>query len=264
MQVDDDGGLETIAPHVTDYLDPLIAPERCGDVWRVALKLIAKLGVRGVTFHNVRDDAAAAQARLVVAATAEGFDVRREAGDVCPYLKLPATWDAYLAGRDAHARKEIRRKLNKATKLGGVRVVRCGRDPREIDAALATAVALMERAPGGKGEDVRRTLGPVLEMAAPALLAAGRMWLTTLYLNDRAAACTLQFPHAGGPQLYNCGFDRALKAFSPGCVLLAELIRLAIESGAPTFDLLRGQEAYKYALGAVERRLVTLRFRRVA
>jgi CelD/BcsL family acetyltransferase involved in cellulose biosynthesis len=261
FQAGDDGGLETIAPHVTDFLDPLIDPACAEEVWLLALRLVASMNASGVTFHNVRE-AALSRPSLAAAAAATGFDVAERPGDACPYLRLPATWDEFLATRDAHARKEIRRKLNKAMKQGAARFERCGTDAGEIAASVKTALGLMGRAAGGKGADVRRTLAPVLEMAAPPLLASGQMWLTTLYLNDRPAACTLQFPHVDGPQLYNCGFDRACKSFSPGCVLLAELIRGAIESGAPTFDLLRGQEGYKYDLGAVDRLLMTVQLRR--
>ena len=36
---------------------------------------------------------------------------------------------------------------------------------------------------------------------------------------------------------------------APGIVLLAHVVRDAIERGFPTFDFLRGEEPYKYAFG---------------
>jgi CelD/BcsL family acetyltransferase involved in cellulose biosynthesis len=138
---------------------------------------------------------------------------------------------------------------------GEGRVVRCGKDDAEIAQSLAVALGMMEQAPGEKGEAVKRFLRPLLEKAAPALIARGQMWLTTLYVNDQAAACTLQFPHGDGPMLYNCGFDGAKKEWSSGVVLTAMIIQRAIESGAKVFDLLRGEEPYKQKLGAVNRPL---------
>jgi CelD/BcsL family acetyltransferase involved in cellulose biosynthesis len=116
----------------------------------------------------------------------------------------------------------------------------------------AAAGAVDKRLAGNDGEvaDLVDNLRPLLERAAPPLIARGQLWLDTLYLNDQPAACTLQFPHPTGPQLYNCGFDAAKREYSPGVVLTAEILRHAIESGANTFDLLRGQEPYKYKLGA--------------
>ncbi len=74
-------------------------------------------------------------------------------------------------------------------------------------------------------------------------------------VNDEPAACILQFPHLKGPELYNCGFDPAKKEWSPGVVLVALAIQQAIKQGYETFDLLRGQEPYKYKLGAFDRPL---------
>ena len=160
-------------------------------------------------------------------------------------------------------RKETRRKVNKAFTRADAKIVRCPPDPAEIAKTLPIALSLMEQAPGEKGEAVRNHLRPLLERAAPALITQGRLWLDTLYLNNQPAACTLQFPHPTGPQLYNCGFDAAKREFSPGVVLTAEILRHAIESGAQSFDLLRGQEPYKYKLGAQDRPLWMLTLRKV-
>lgn len=257
MHVRDDGLLETLAPGVTDYLDPLIHPDHEPDAWRVLLKLLAKLRGgkwRNVTLHNVRDNAPC-RTLLPDLAQEAGFTIEAKVTEHCPTLALPKTWDDYLATLDAHERKETRRKINKAITKGNARLVRCPPDRAEIAKALVYALALMEQAPGEKGEAVRRTLRPLLEKAAPPLITSGQLWLTTLYVNDDPAACTLQFPHASGPMLYNCGYDNSKREWSPGVVLTAEIIRQAIESGAPTFDLLRGQEPYKYKLGAVDRPL---------
>ena len=257
MSVRDDGLLETLAPGVSDYLDPLIHPDHEADVWRVLLKLLAKLRGgkwKNITLHNVRDGATC-RTILPELAAAEGFAFESRVYESCPYLKLPKSFDEFLATLDSHERKETRRKLNKVMTKGNGRLARCGPDAAEIAASLPVVLAMMEQAPGEKGQAVKRFLRPLLEKAAPALIAQGKMWLTTLYVNDEPAACTLQFPHPDGPQLYNCGFDGAKKEWSSGVVLTAMIIQQAIESGAGVFDLLRGEENYKYKLGAVNRPL---------
>jgi CelD/BcsL family acetyltransferase involved in cellulose biosynthesis len=264
LNIRDDGLLETLAPGVSDYLDPLIAPEIESDVWRILMKVFARLREgkwKGVTLHNIRDNAPC-RALLPEIAAAEGFSFEARTDQACPCIALPATWDGYLATLDAHERKETRRKINKAMTKGNGRLVRCSGDPAEIKGSLATALSLMEQAPGEKGEAVKKTLRPLLERAAPALIADGRLWLTTLYINDQPAACTLQFPQSSGPQLYNCGFDSAMREWSSGVVLTAQIIQMAIESGAQVFDLLRGEEPYKYKLGAINRPLWMISLRK--
>lgn len=257
MHMRDDGLLETLAPGVTDYLDPLILPGMERDAWQILLKLLGKLRRhkwKNVTLHNVRDDALA-RAILTELAGAEGFDIESCITENCPALALPKTWDDYLATLDSHERKETRRKINKVMTKGAGRLVRCSSDPTEIQSTLVHAFALMEQAPGEKGDAVKKVLRPLLEKAAPPLIASGRLWLTTLYVNDQPAAVTLQFPHSTGPLLYNCGYDNAKREWSPGVVLTAQIIQQAIECGATVFDLLRGEEPYKYKLGATNRPL---------
>ena len=58
---------------------------------------------------------------------------------------------------------------------------------------------------------------------------------------------------AGSVGLYNSGFDPAHAELAPGIVLLAHVIRDAIERGVPVFDFLRGEEPYKYGLRARRR-----------
>ena len=66
----------------------------------------------------------------------------------------------------------------------------------------------------------------------------------------------------GTYSLYNSAFDRSFEAVSPGMVLVAEDIRIAIEAGCGAFDLLKGDYAYKYRFGAVPRAIKRLLVRR--
>jgi len=266
MQMRDDGLLETIGMAVTDYLDPLIDPGFETGTWRIALRILSKLRTAkrpNITFHAIRDGASC-RPLLPEIARAEGFEFSESIADHTPVLTLPKTWDEFLGTLDSHERKETRRKINKIMTKGAGKIVRCSSDPTEIAKTLEHTYFLMEQAPGGKGEFVKTTLRGLLAEAVPNLIAAGKLWLTTLYVNDEPAAVTLQFPNAAGPMLYNCGYDNAKREWSPGVVLTAETIRLAIESGAPVYDMLRGQETYKYKLGAVDRPLWMMNLKKVS
>jgi len=252
MSLRDNHLLESLCPTVTDYLDPLIEPDCEVQVWPIVLKMFRALrqGVnKNISLHHVRDDAPC-RGILREMAWSEGFDFAENVTQFAPQLALPPSWEEFLATLDAHERKETRRKINKVMTKGAGRLVRCSSDSAEISRALTHAFGLMEQAPGKKGVAVKKLLRPLLEKAAPPLIMSGKLWLTTLYVNEVPAAITLQFAHAGGPMLWNCGFDNSKREWSPGIVLTAETIRLAIEAGAPKYDLLNGQEQYKYRLGA--------------
>jgi len=71
-------------------------------------------------------------------------------------------------------------------------------------------------------------------------------------------AGSIGFRFEGTYALYNSAFDRAYQPVSPGMVLVAEDIRVAIEAGCSAFDMLKGDYAYKYRFGAVPRAIKRL------
>ena len=61
--------------------------------------------------------------------------------------------------------------------------------------------------------------------------------------------------------LYNSGFRPEAAALSPGLILLAHIIRDAIERGQRRFDFLRGEERYKYDFGPTPEDVSTVTIR---
>ena len=64
-----------------------------------------------------------------------------------------------------------------------------------------------------------------------------------------ASFVTLEWDDTVG--LYNSGFRPDCASLSPGLVLLAGVVRDALERGRRRFDFLRGEERYKYEFGPV-------------
>jgi CelD/BcsL family acetyltransferase involved in cellulose biosynthesis len=84
-----------------------------------------------------------------------------------------------------------------------------------------------------------------------------RGWLRIQFIktDGRLTAATLGFTVSDTWHLYNSGYQPEAAALSPGLLCVAEGIRVAIEEGCQTADFLRGGEAYKYHLGAVDKPL---------
>ena len=80
-----------------------------------------------------------------------------------------------------------------------------------------------------------KTSGPVRPIDLPGIIIAS---FVTLEWDDTVG-------------LYNSGFHPDRAALSPGVVLLAHVIRDAIERGRRRFDFLRGEERYKYEFGPI-------------
>jgi CelD/BcsL family acetyltransferase involved in cellulose biosynthesis len=94
--------------------------------------------------------------------------------------------------------------------------------------------------------------------AAPRLIARGLLELQVASWAGRAVAAsyTLVRRHA---YLYLNGFDPSIEGVSLGSLLIGRIIRRAIAEGRRRIDFLRGQEAYKYAWGAIDTRSYVLR-----
>ena len=82
-----------------------------------------------------------------------------------------------------------------------------------------------------------------------ALAARGAARLAFLDVAERPIAAFVMLEWEDTVGLYNSGFAPERAALSPGLVLLAGVVRDAIERGRRRFDFLRGEERYKYEFG---------------
>ena len=169
---------------------------------------------------------------------------------MAPCIRLPGTFDEFWASLDGHERTEKRRRLKNAESRGHARLV-IPQSDAEIATSLDAFLKMLESSPGEKSQAARKTLRPFLLRVAPPLIRAQRLELLLLQIDGHPAAGLLQFPSPAGPLLYNTGFAPAARPWSPGVVAILLAIRRAIDHHAAEYDLLRGNEEYKYRLGAV-------------
>jgi CelD/BcsL family acetyltransferase involved in cellulose biosynthesis len=71
-------------------------------------------------------------------------------------------------------------------------------------------------------------------------------------------AAAFGYVDESGYYLYNSAFDTVLSRVSPGQVMLGTMIERAVEEGRRIFDFLKGDENYKFRLGAEPRPLYDL------
>lgn len=248
---------------VTDYMGPVAVPELQATV---AKELLAAL--------DRRDDWVSADLRglpedrawlglLAEAAAAQGFSVELldDQNGVAPFLPLPGSYEAYLAGLPAKLRHEIRRKARKLATEAGPYHVALAR-PETLRAYLDRFVELHRSSEGPKGVFMQPGMEIFFRRLGEAFLPRGIFNLTFLEIGEEKVAGTIGFRFEGTFYLYNSAFDRAWQHLAPGMVLVAEDIRIAIEAGCGGFDLLKGDYAYKYRFGAHPRAVKRLLIRR--
>jgi CelD/BcsL family acetyltransferase involved in cellulose biosynthesis len=88
---------------------------------------------------------------------------------------------------------------------------------------------------------------------ARELAGRGQLWLSTLEVNGEPAAAWYGFSDRDTVYFYQSGRDPRWEDWSVGAVLMAKMVRRAIEGGYRRLDLLRGDEGYKSQWAAAHR-----------
>lgn len=183
-----------------------------------------------------------------------GLSVAVEEHAVSAVVELPDSFDEYLRRIGKKERHEVRRKRRRYQEVVGELVHETHHQPGW---ALAEFVRLHKLAVSAKGSfmtpPMERLFGHLAE------LAGWRIDLLRIAGTDRAAACVFGYADADGYYLYNSSYDPLLSEASPGVVLLGSMIERAVAEGLPRFDFLKGDETYKYRLGAASRPLFRVR-----
>lgn len=164
-------------------------------------------------------------------------------------LALPDSFDTYLEGLDAKDRHEVRRKLRRLDReLSGADVSTA--DASSLEADLKSFIDLHRGSEGLKGKFMAPERQTFFARIARAFQPLGWLSLNFLEANGRRAASTFGYDFEGTYSLYNSAYEREFRPLSPGLVLVVRLIERCIARGIRRFDFLRGEERYKFQLGA--------------
>ena len=250
------GGVE-----VTDYLGPVAAPaDRAAVATAWTAALVEERDWDEVVVGGLRADAGWPDLLAAAAATVGLRVVDAEVDGVCPVIDLTGGYDGYLGRLPGRLRQEGSRKARKlARDVGPHEVVAIGVADLEVgvEAFLDMAASSADEKGGFfRRPEMRRWFHALAREYGPD----GTFRLHRLDAGGLPAAMTVSLVDAerGVWGLYNSALAEDLASLGPGVVLVNGLIEAAAAEGCHTFDLLRGDEAYKYRLGADDRVLHTL------
>jgi hypothetical protein len=195
-----------------------------------------------------------------------GFEVALEQTTVCPYAKLPATWDAYLKTLKKGHRYAVRLSLLELEKwAAGAKVeLRVATDAATLREGFAAFRALHgerwgHQREGGLFSSPR--FSRFHDHVLPGLLEDGALDLSWLVIGDRpvAALYNLVLPD-GRSQVYQSGrvVEGVPRRLSLGTAMHALALQRAIGRGDREYDFLGGPTLYKRQLSTDSRHLVDL------
>lgn len=247
---DADGTLRFAGGELTDEQDVVAPAGRERDVATAVCRWIARETPRRVRLEFVPEDVPTLE--VVAGVLGEsGYRIERSRLITSPRLALPGDFEAYIQGLGKKERHELRRKIRRlenATQAG----FRWASDA-ERGATLDRFFALHRLSRGEKADFMSPDVERFFRDVADALAPLGRLRLGVLRAHDQDAAVLFAFAYRGTLALYNAAYDPALASLSIGIVGHAWAIREAIRERFDTYDLLRGDEPYKYDLGATDR-----------
>jgi CelD/BcsL family acetyltransferase involved in cellulose biosynthesis len=248
-------------PQICDFMDIVVEPRRREEayarLWRdICAEDWSQLDLWGLVASSP------SRAAITSLAQASGYAVAEEAEAVAPRLELPASWDEYVASLPKKDRHELRRKLRRLFESGGKVELEVLINQADVAAAMDTFLDLHTRSRQDKTDFMTEEMAVFFRRVASALAAEGLVRLFMLRINARPAAAVLCFDAGSYLYMYNSGYDPAFAALSVGLLSKALCLRWAIENGKQGLDFLRGDESYKYDLGAHDQQIYRLRVSR--
>jgi CelD/BcsL family acetyltransferase involved in cellulose biosynthesis len=244
---------------VSDYLDVIVAPGYEVPVYVAVLDALDSNGTgwQQMELCNIRANSPTLSVFRELAES-RGYHTAVEREDVCPIIRLPGDWEAYLASLDKKQRHEIRRKMRKAETEADTRwyIVDDGRNlAREMD----TFIELHQRSSREKDDFMDASMRRFFHAIAETLFPRNWLQLAFIEINGEKAASVLNFDYGNNILVYNSGYDPdKYTQLSPGIVLLSYTIQHAIALSRTEFDFLRGDEEYKYRFGATNTEIFRL------
>lgn len=248
-------------PSICDFMDFVVDAARPKEayaaLWRaVCAQEWSELDLWGLMASSPTREQVGALAR------AEGYAVEEQLEAVAPRLALPATWEEYLASLNKKDRHELRRKIRRVFESGGGVGLEVLSRQDEVAAAMDTFLELHTRSRQDKTEFMTPAMAVFFRRMASSLAAEGLVRLFILRINARPAAAVLCLDAGSYLYMYNSGYDPAFAGLAVGLVSKALCLRWALENGKKGLDFLRGNEAYKYDLGARDQEIYRLVVRR--
>jgi CelD/BcsL family acetyltransferase involved in cellulose biosynthesis len=165
---------------------------------------------------------------------------------ICPIVVLPESWEEFLSWKSVNFRKKTKEYRRTSLRDLGAHLIRCD-SPATLQEDMDALIKL-HRKRWGRSSGAFRTKKYVTFHRRVSRLFLENNWLRLFFLKqeDKTLAGIYCFHHNKKYYYYQSGRDTEYPKYRLGMVLLNEVLKEAIKEKAGEFDLLTGEEAYKY------------------
>ncbi|HEV2339857.1 MAG TPA: GNAT family N-acetyltransferase [Patescibacteria group bacterium] len=234
---------------VTDFGDILFAKnEQVELIWKTILGYFQQAGFNKIQLDYIREDSQT----YAFFANKPGATVTQQ--EVSPYITLPDTWNAYIATLSRKDRHELKRKIKRLEEQSAFKF--CTKDT--VDSEFVEFIRLHKLSNANKEIFMSEQMQSFFQKILRAEKNDWETHLCSLTIDKKHVASVFLFKNNEYMLLYNSGYDPEYRNLSVGLLIQAFLIKKAIEQKKKVYDFLRGNERYKYDLGAKDMRLFSI------
>ena len=243
---------------LVDYLgfkhDDELQPD---DVKYLLQSLYEDANVNALVLESLPEDSHTIHAVKEVAGDI-GWELHIWDEGVAPRITLPSSVDEYFSSLTKKHRHELRRKLRRLHNAGEIEQIEL-KSPDDVSDRMGDFIDLHRGSSIDKQEFMTADRERFFREIAVKMAKLDVTRLYFLNLNGESVATSLAFKVGKTKYLYNSGYVPERSWLAVGLLNHAINILASIEEGIKVYDFMRGDERYKYHLGAVDRRIFTVR-----
>ena len=219
------------AVEVSDFLDFIVKPEDLEVFVKGLLDFLSSGNIPHwelLDLHNILENSPTLEV-LETVAEEQGWSFEKIHLQPSPYIPLPGDFETYLSQIDKKQRHEIRRKLRNIERDPVESNLYYTQDADTLDSDVQAFIEMMAQDPSKK-DFLTREMRQHIHNTAQIAFNEGWLQLAFLTLDGQKAAANMSFQFNHRLWLYNSGWEWDFRDYSPGWVLLANLIEWATEN----------------------------------
>lgn len=180
--------------------------------------------------------------------TNKNIEIKKSYSNVCPFILLPSTFESYLNILSKNMKKNLRKRYNKLKKKYEIKVITQD-NYYNIEEAMNTFIELHQK----RWKDKKEKGAFVDKIFKSFHLSVAKLfhnkgWLSMLFLlvNDIPVSSIYSFDYNNKKYGYLTGYDPNYSKYGVGNIIKLYAIKNCIKKRLKEYDLMRGNEPYKY------------------
>jgi hypothetical protein len=214
-------------------------------LWGETMSYLSTMGIKSIRLDYLRADSPT----LLFLKGLSNIEISDQ--EVAPFIELKDGFEAILNRINKKDRQELKRKLRRLSSIEtNFEVIE-----NISDHDFHEFIRLHKLSDPAKEKFMSLAMEGYFHKLIKLKLTHWKLNLAFLKIEGKNAATVLFFSNGKVLMGYNSGYDPLFNYYSPGLMSKAKLMQWAISKGYETFDTLRGNERYKYDLGAIDLKL---------